>query len=162
MVTTSVIPTINTFPQFKHFEKALSRTIGFDSMLGRLFDESAVDRSVGGYPPWNLTRDGDTYIIEIAVAGLSDSDLNVTVDGGVLTVESKTDQATASDQREFLHQGIAKRSFKRSWTLSEDVVVQEATLVDGMLEVSLERIVPEDKKTKNIPISSSKKEQIAY
>jgi molecular chaperone IbpA len=76
----------------------------------------------------------------------------VNVEDGVLTVESTSEK---SDE-EFLYQGIARRAFKRSWTLSDDIIVKGASLVDGMLTVTMEKIIPEEKKAKSIPIVTGK------
>ena len=146
---------ISVFSSPKQFEQAMNLTIGFDSMFERLFgDMSNFHQSnAGGYPPYNLKKDGDNYFIEIAVAGLSESDIKVNVEDGVLTVES----SSGSSNEEFLYQGIAKRAFKRSWTLSDDVIVKDASLQDGMLTISMERIIPEEKKARSIPIITDRK-----
>ena len=88
------------------------------------------------------------YTIEMAVAGFSKEDLEAELKEGVLTVRSKTDQ----EEGEYLHRGIAKRAFTRSFTISDDVIVKGADLVNGMLTISLERIVPEEKKSRMIEI----------
>jgi molecular chaperone IbpA len=105
------------------------------------------------YPPYNLKKDGDDYIIELAVAGLNEEDITVNVENGVLTVESTTDK---SDE-DFLYQGIAKRSFKRCWTLSDDIIVKGAALDAGMLTIKMEKIIPEEKKAKQIKIVTNQK-----
>ena len=105
-----------------------------------------------------MKRDGEHYIIELAVAGLSEEDIKVNVEVGVLTVESTTkDKESGWTEDEFIHKGIAKRSFKRSWTLSDDIVVKGASLDNGMLTISMEKIIPEEKKAKQIPIVTSQK-----
>ena len=142
---------ISLFSNPKHFDQMVQTTLGFDSMFERLFN-SNIERNQGGYPPYNLKRDGENYILELAVAGLSEDDIQVNVEDGVLTVESTSEK---SDE-EFLYQGIARRSFKRSWTLSDDIIVKGASLVDGMLTVTMEKIIPEEKKAKSIPIVTGK------
>ena len=143
---------ISLFSNPKHFDNMVQTTLGFDSMFERLFNSNLVEGNQGGYPPYNLKRDGDNYILELAVAGLSEEDIKVNVEDGVLTVESSSEK---SDE-EFLYQGIARRSFKRSWTLSDDIIVKGASLVDGMLTVTMEKIIPEEKKPKSIPIVTGK------
>ena len=144
MLTTNAL---SVFPTHKQFEQALGLSVGFDSVFNRLFECNQQNQS-SGYPPYNLKKDGDHYIIELAVAGLSEKDIKVHVEDKVLTVSSDTEK---SDEA-YLHQGFARRSFKRSWTLADDMIVNDATMTSGMLIISLERIVPEEKKARQIPI----------
>jgi molecular chaperone IbpA len=146
---------------FGDMEKALGFTIGFDSMFDRLV--GALDhpnpnpKNSQGYPPYNIRKDGDTkYFIEIAVAGLSEEDLEVELKEGILSVRSPEQEDTA----EYIHRGIAKRTFTRSFTLSDDVVVRGCGLVNGMLTVELERVIPEEKKSRLIPIGKSGIKQV--
>lgn len=151
----TMIPTPNAISLFsnpKHFDNMVQTTLGFDSMFERLLNSNLIDRNQGGYPPYNLKREGDNYFLELAVAGLSEEDIKVNVEDGILTVESISEKAN----EEFLYQGIAKRSFKRSWTLSDDIIVKRASLVDGMLTVTMEKVIPEEKKPKSIPILTGK------
>ncbi|HAF89675.1 MAG TPA: heat-shock protein, partial [Deltaproteobacteria bacterium] len=93
---------------------------------------------------------------EMAVAGFSKEDLEAELKEGVLNVRSKPDQ----EEGEYLHRGIAKRAFSRSFTLSDDVVIKGADLVNGMLTINLERIVPEEKKARMIEIGQSTKSKV--
>ena len=140
---------------FGDMEKALGFTVGFDSMFDRLF--GALDHtnpSHQGYPPYNIRKDGDTkYFIEMAVAGLSEEDLEVELKEGLLSVRSK--QST-EDESTYVHRGIAKRTFERSWTLSDDIVVKGCDLINGMLTVELEKVIPEEKRARLIPIGNKK------
>ena len=140
---------------FGDIEKALGLSIGFDSMFDRLLGNSTqyVTNSQG-YPPYNIRKEGDTkYFIEIAVAGLSEDDLEVELKESVLEIRSK--QST-EDEANYVHRGIAKRSFQRSFTLSDDIVVKGCGLVNGMLTVELEKVIPEEKRARLIPIGSKK------
>ncbi len=92
----------------------------------------------------------------MAVAGFAKEDLEAELKDGVLTVRSKPDQ----EEGEYLHRGIAKRAFSRSFTLSDDVVIKGADLVNGMLTINLERIVPEEKKARMIEIGQSTKSKV--
>ena len=131
------------------FEKALGITVGFDSMFDRLFGDIQRTETSSGFPPYNIRKDEDEkYTIEMAVAGFSQEDLEVELKEGVLTIRSKSE----NEEKEYLHRGIAKRTFARSFTLSDDVVVKGADLVNGMLTINLERIVPEEKKSRLIEI----------
>ena len=140
---------------FGDIEKALGFSIGFDSMFDRLLGPSTQHVSNSqGYPPYNIRKEGDTkYFIEIAVAGLSENDLEVELKESVLEIRSK--QST-EDEANYVHRGIAKRSFQRSFTLSDDIVVKGCGLVNGMLTVELEKVIPEEKRARLIPIGSKK------
>ena len=131
------------------FERAFGITVGFDSMFDRFFGDVDRSESATGYPPYNIRKDEENiYTIEMAVAGFSKEDLEAELKEGILTVRSKQDQ----DDGEYLHRGIAKRAFSRSFTLSDDVVIKGADLINGMLTISLERIIPEEKKSRMIEI----------
>ncbi len=140
---------------FGDLERALGFSIGFDSMFDRLLGPSTQHVSNSqGYPPYNIRKDGDTkYFIEMAVAGLSEEDLEVELKETVLEIRSK--QST-EDEANYVHRGIAKRTFERSFTLSDDIVVKGCELVNGMLTVELEKVIPEEKRARLIPIGSKK------
>ena len=140
---------------FGDIEKALGFSIGFDSMFDRLLGPSTQHVSNSqGYPPYNIRKEGDTkYFIELAVAGLSENDLEVELKESVLEIRSK--QST-EDEANYVHRGIAKRSFQRSFTLSDDIVVKGCGLINGMLTVELEKVIPEEKQARLIPIGSKK------
>ena len=135
------------------FEKALGFSIGFDSMFDRLLGGNMQHVSNSqGYPPYNIRKDGETkYFIEMAVAGLSEDDLEVELKEGTLSIRSK--QST-DDQSDYVHRGIAKRQFERSFALSDDIVVKGCDLTNGMLIVELEKVIPEEKRARLIPIGS--------
>jgi len=148
---------------FGDMEKALGFTVGFDSMFDRLF--GALDHpnpnpnNKQGYPPYNIRKDGDTkYFIEMAVAGFSEEDLEVELKEGILSVQSKP--LNEEDESTYVHRGIAKRTFERNFTLSDDVIVKGCGLINGMLTVELERVIPEEKKSRLIPIGKSGIKQI--
>ena len=143
---------------FGDIEKALGFSVGYDSMFDRLFgsldNTNPNPNNVQGYPPYNIRKDGETkYFIELAVAGLSEDDLEVELKEDVLEIRSK--QST-EDEANYVHRGIAKRSFHRSFTLSDDIVVKGCGLVNGMLTVELEKVIPEEKRARLIPIGSKK------
>ena len=130
-------------------------SVGFDN----LFDD--FDRiykfnsdSINHYPPYNIRKVNDTdYVIELAVAGFGKKDIEVKSQENTLTIKStdKKDEVLEKDES-VLHRGISQRSFKRSFTVAEDVVVKGADLKDGLLSVKLERIIPDEKKPKIIDI----------
>ena len=140
-------------------EKALGFSIGFDSMFDRLLgDNTQYVTNNQGYPPYNIRKDGDTkHFIEMAVAGLSEDDLEVELKEGTLSIRSK--QST-EDESVYVHRGIATRTFERSFALSDDIVVKGCNLTNGMLTVELEKIIPEEKRARLIPIGKNKVKSI--
>ena len=139
------------------FDKALGITVGFDSMFDRLFGDIQRTETASSFPPYNIRKDEEEkYTIEMAVAGFSQEDLEVELKEGVLTIRSKSEKK----EKEYLHRGIARRAFSRSFTLSDDVVVKGADLVNGMLTIDLERIVPEEKKSRLIEIGQADESKI--
>ena len=105
------------------------------------------------YPPYNIVKTGDNkFDIEVALAGFNKKDINVTSENGMLTIESKQEDKSEDKDGEVLHKGISKRYFKKSFTIADDVEIKGAELKDGMLRVSMEKIIPEAKKLKTIEI----------
>ena len=129
------------------------RSIGFDrfdALLNSAFRGDSV--SSAGYPPYNIEASGDNqYGITLAVAGFEDSEIDIQVEQGVLTVRGK--KADASDKRNYLYQGIANRGFERKFTLADHVEVTAAELANGMLTISLVKEIPEAMKPKKIAIN---------
>jgi molecular chaperone IbpA len=133
-------------------QKMMGFSVGFDSIFDRFFDMDTTRDS--GYPPYNIRKINEAqYVIEIALAGFSKDDIEVEVTEGTLAVRSKKEEETNGDES-FVHKGIAKRSFLRTYTLSDDVVVQGADLKDGMLIINLEKVIPDEKKPRLIQIGS--------
>ena len=142
------------FPQ--DFNKALNSAVGFDSLIQRLFEASDVgEKGNSNYPPYNLSRDGETYILEMALAGFHQDQLEVKFEEGVLTVGTTKGWEQDLDEDKYIHRGIAARTFTRKFTLSDDVVVKGADFKNGLLIITMERIVPDEKKARNIPIGES-------
>ena len=135
------------------FNQLRPLSVGFDDVFNHfesMFDYDMVN--VSNYPPYNIVKTGDNkYDVEVALAGFNKKDINVSVENGMLTIESKEDKSKDKDG-EVIHKGISKRYFKKSFTISDDVEVKGAELKDGMLRVSMEKIVPEAKKLKTIEI----------
>ena len=130
-------------------------SIGFDDMFDQF--ESMLDN--GGlvqtnYPPYNIRKAGkDKYAIELAVAGFNKNDVEIEYEDKLLTVRTKKINKTVEkDRDEIIHKGISQRSFSRSFTIADDVQVNGAELKDGLLTINCEKIVPEQKKKKLIPI----------
>ena len=133
-------------------------TIGFDNVFDhfeRMFDDDFRALSVPNFPPYNIVKTGkNTYDVELALAGYSKKDIDVTLEEGVLTIKSvKTkEEKEVEDNNGVLHQGIAKRYFSKAFTIADDVKVNGAELKDGLLKVSMERVIPEHKKAQTITI----------
>ena len=132
-------------------------TVGFDNVFDhfeRMMDDHNFNEMVRyNYPPYNIVKTGDyTYNIELALAGFSKKDIDITMEEGVLNIKSAVEATKDKDEDGVIHKGIAKRYFSKSFTIAEDVEVKGAELKDGLLKVSLERIVPESKKPRTISI----------
>lgn len=122
--------------------------IGFNRELNRL--NHAHKTNSQSYPPYDLLKlDEDTYRLSIAVAGFTKDNVDVTVDNGTLIIKGEIVDVTDA---EVVHKGIAGRKFVRSFALGEYMEVTGAELKDGMLHISIDRIVPEEKKPKTISI----------
>ena len=121
----------------------------FESMLG---NGELVHTN---YPPYNIRKAGkDRYAIELAVAGFNKNDVEIEYEDKLLTVKTKkVGKTIQKDGDEILHRGISQRSFSRSFTIADDVKVSGAELKDGLLTINCEKIVPEHKKKKLIPIN---------
>ena len=145
----------HTFPTQQDLQKMLGFSVGFDGLFNRL---NTMDTAQSGYPPYNIRKINDLqYVVELALAGFSKSDIEVEVTDGTLTIRSaiaKDDGADNDENNEinFVHRGIAKRTFSRAFQLSDDIIVKNADLQDGMLIVNLERVIPDEKKPRLIPI----------
>ena len=135
------------------FNQLRPLSVGFDDVFNHfesMFDYDTVN--VSNYPPYNIVKTGDNkYDVEVALAGFNKKDINVSVENGMLTIESKDDKSKDKNG-EVIHKGISKRYFKKSFTISDDVEVKGAELKDGMLRVSMEKIIPEAKKLRTIDI----------
>ena len=144
------------------FNQLRPLSVGFDDVFDHfesMFDGPTI--SIGSnYPPYNIVKTGSNkFDIEVALAGFNKKDIDVTSENGVLTIESKVKAvvndsvgADAKKDEEMIHKGISKRYFKKSFTIADDVEIKGAELKDGMLRVSMEKIVPEAKKLKTIDI----------
>ena len=136
-------------------QKMMGFSVGFDSIFDRFFDMDTTRDS--GYPPYNIRKINEAqYVIEIALAGFSKDDIEVELTEGTLTVRSKKleEQTEMDSEGSYVHKGIAKRSFLRCWTLSDDIFVKGADLKDGMLVINLEKVIPDEKKPRLIKIGS--------
>ena len=134
-------------------------TVGFDDMFDH-FEHMMDDgffRNGANFPPYNIVKTGEnTYDVELALAGFGKDDIDVEYKENQLTVKSKPNKDDVEQVDKYdngvLHRGISKRFFSKSFTIANDVEVKGAELKDGLLKVSLERIIPEHKKAKTIEI----------
>ena len=129
--------------------------IGFDNIFDELMRVNQQQTSTN-YPPYNIVKHSeDSFVIELAVAGFSEGDINITVEKNILTVTGE--QTIVHDTEfEYLHRGISARNFVRTFTLAEHVEVLGAKAENGILKIELERQVPEEQKPKTIAITYNK------
>ena len=133
------------------FNQLRPLSVGFDDMFDHF--ESMFDIPTVNYPPYNLVKTGThKFDIEIALAGFNKKDIEVTSENNMLTIESKNEVDKKDKNGEVIHKGISQRYFKRSFTIADDVEVKGAELKDGLLKVSMEKIIPDAKKLKSIDI----------
>ena len=126
--------------------------IGFDSMFDEL-NRIHNQQTQTNYPPYNIVKvSEDNFLIELAVAGFSEGEVDIKLENRVLTIKG----TKTSTDVEYLHKGISNRDFFREFTLAEFVEVASAVQKDGILTINLERIIPEEKKPKSIAITYTK------
>jgi molecular chaperone IbpA len=124
--------------------------VGFDRLFNEMLKTQSRGKSVPQYPPYNLIKDGENYTIEMAMAGLTDKDIDIVLEDRTLTISYDKSEETREN---LVHQGLAQRSFKRSFNLADDIEIKKATLKNGLLSVEMERVIPEEKKPIKIKIS---------
>jgi molecular chaperone IbpA len=132
--------------------------VGFDNVFDhfeRMFNDDFFNVPTVNYPPYNIVKTGaNEYNVEVALAGFSRDDVSVEFAEGILTIKSKDKKESEKkdEDGDIIHKGISKRYFSKSFTVSDDVEIKGAELKDGLLTVSMERIVPESKKARMIEI----------
>ena len=130
-------------------------SVGFDSIFDE-FDRmlESTERYSTNYPPYNIKRVNDTdYRIEVALAGYSKDDIEVELKDSALTVRNKSKEQTVDEKGNgVIHKGISTRQFERAFTISEDIKLKDAELKNGLLTIDLERIIPDEKKSRLIEI----------
>tara|TARA_R110000751_G_scaffold242995_1_gene343209 strand:+ start:232 stop:657 length:426 start_codon:yes stop_codon:yes gene_type:complete len=125
--------------------------VGFDSILSRLAEITIDKPESPNYPPYNIRKIDDLkYSIDLALAGFGKKDISVDYADNSLTIKSIKDESKKDD---IVHRGISHRSFTRTFALSDDVIVNDAKFENGLLSIELEKIVPEEKRPKEIKIS---------
>ena len=146
MVSNNNIFNTLSIPQILNYTIGFDRT--FDRLESNLLDgHSRYGQTNNNYPPYDIKKVGDTkYQILLALAGFGKNDIDIKLTDGILSI--KSDKDNDSEEEEVLHRGISYRKF----TLADDIVIQSATLKDGLLTVELEQIVPDEKKPRTIEI----------
>lgn len=137
---------------FKDFDKLY---VGFDDQFNKLAKiHDDITKNIPNYPPYNIKKTGDnTYVIELAVAGFAKQDIEIELADGKMVVKGNV-QST-EDEGNFLFKGIANRAFTRSFALDDFIEVKDAEMLNGMLKVFLERIIPDHKKPKKIEVKEA-------
>ena len=140
-----------------NLDQIARHAIGFDRMFEDMGRSFANSRGTDNYPPHNVIQLDEThYVIEIAVSGFAEEELDVELKDNVLTVTGEKIREEATPKVEYLHKGIGTRNFSRNFSLAENVQVCGATVKNGILAVALERIIPDEQKPKKIAISFTK------
>ena len=133
-------------------------TVGYDNIFDhfeKMFEDDYFNAPTVNYPPYNIVKTGENkYDVEVALAGYNKKDINIEYADNLLTIKSVKESNSAKKDSEsgVLHKGISKRFFSKTFTIADDTEVKSAELKDGLLKVSLERIIPEAKKPKVIKI----------
>ena len=135
---------------FDNFNQLTPYAVGFDRVFDQLNNYASHNATSSGFPPYNIRKEGDySFVIELALAGFSKKDIEVEVADGLLTIRSVKEN---DENDSNIYRGISYRKFNRKFTLADDIVVNDASLENGMLVISLERIIPEEKKPRKIQI----------
>ena len=133
-------------------------TVGYDNIFDhfeKMFEDDFFKTPSVNYPPYNIVKTGENqYNVEVALADYNKKDIAIEYADNLLTIKSvKKDSSETKDENgNVIHQGISKRYFSKSFTIADDTEVKGAELKDGLLKVSLERIIPEAKKPRQIEI----------
>lgn len=123
-------------------------TIGFDRIFDQLDEFIHHSKKLPSYPPYNIRKEGDNFTIEMALAGFSKDDIEVTVTEDILTISSNKENSSKDE----VYKGISERKFTRNFSMADDIEVKSAELKNGLLTIKLERIIPENKKPRKIKI----------
>ena len=143
MVTSKALGLLDNFNQLTPY------AVGFDRMFNNLNRYVDNNMQSTGFPPYNIRKEGDySYVIEMALAGFGKEDIEVEVAESTLSVRSDK----KNDDDDTVYRGISYRRFDRKFTLADDIVVNGASLENGMLTIELERVVPEEKKPRLIEV----------
>lgn len=128
--------------------------VGFDDQFNRMAKlHEDFTKNIPNYPPYNIKKTGDNnYVIELAVAGFAKQDIEIEFADDKLIIKGNTKDDESSD---FLFKGIAARNFTRTFVLDDQIEIKDAAMLNGMLKIALERIIPDHKKPKKIEVKDS-------
>lgn len=147
---------MNTLPRLlesSDFSPFFKSTVGFDRLM-RMLDED-LPRTNNTYPPYNIEKiDEDSYKIDMAVAGFSMNDIDITVQENRLTISGSKDKSDTDSDASYLYRGIATRDFMQEFQLADHIEVKNASMDNGMLHIELMREIPEEKKPRKININN--------
>lgn len=154
-MTKSFIPAFFSQDIFKDYDKVF---VGFDDQFKRMQQlHDDLTKDIPNYPPFNVRKNGNTYTIEIAVAGFAQNEIDITIDGGKLIVKGNT--SSKEPEENFLFKGISNRAFTRAWAIGDQYEVKDAELFNGVLKIALDQLVPEEKKAKKVPVKTGSGKQ---
>lgn len=146
--------TTNTLDHF--WKEYAPHAVGLDDVFNRL---DAMSGHNINYPPYNLIKhDSSNFTIEVALAGFKRDEIEVSTEQNILRVTSRNEEKDTT--RTYLHKGLSKRSFIRTWQLSEDVRVKDVIFEDGLLTIDLEKIIPEHQKRTVYDIMGKSEKQL--
>ena len=129
-------------------------SVGFDNVFDHFEKMFEDEWSIPSYPPYNIFKTGNqTYNIEVALAGYNKKNIAVEYADGLLNIKSVKDEKSDNGKDDAIYKGIAKRYFSKTFTIADDVNIKKAELKDGLLKISLERILPDSKKARTIEIN---------
>ena len=127
----------------KIVDAAMTYSVGFEDLFNRMHSSASIHTS---YPPYNIVKETESeWRIEMALAGWSKDDIEISTETNVLTIKSKAEQESDGD---FIHRGVAKRSFTKTFNIADDVEIGDITHENGLLNIKLTKIVPESQKRK--------------
>ena len=136
---------------FKDYDKFF---VGFEDQFNRIAKmHDDLTKNIPNYPPYNIKKTGDnTYVIELAVAGFAKQDIEIELADGKMIIKGNVQ--SQENENDFLWKGIATRNFTRAFALEDQIEVKDAELLNGMLKIVLERLIPEEKKPKKVQVKT--------
>jgi molecular chaperone IbpA len=150
----TTLPSLFGNTAFKDLDKFM---VGFDEQFNRIAKmHDDLTKNIPSYPPYNIKKvDDNHYVIEIAVAGFSKSEIDVEFADDKLIIRGNSNDD--NDATDWIYKGIATRNFTRTFALNDQIEIKGADMINGMLKIALERIIPEHKKPKKIEVSEKSK-----
>jgi molecular chaperone IbpA len=135
------------------FDPWVHQSFGLDNIFNALqqFDRTSPPPK---YPPHNIIRNGDAYVLEFALAGWKESELKVELEKNVLKVTGQKGESALNETDEFVHRGIANRSFQSQFTIGDNIKIVDGNLSDGVLTINMNIVVPEEDKPRLIQIGA--------